>query len=538
MQRPLREYQSDLIQGARAEISKGFRAVMLQLVTGGGKTRMVADITHSAIKKYVPGTAEKQSIWFIVPRKELLWQSSAEFQAWGIPHGMITAKSNEQSAFNVHICSKDTLVKRIRDKKIRNWPSIIIFDEGHLALKQQLFVKRASPQNTLFLGFTATPERLDGLGLNEMYDSIIYGPDLHWMCNNGFLKFPKVYSIPPIQGIDELKRNRTGEVNAKELTELYKKRAQGQKMVYGNEIEHYRKYGSGRAFLVFCRSIIDSEAIAEEFKKSGFRVEPIDGTMTDRKRQDKINRVKRGELDGLTTVDLVTYGLDVPRISCIIMLRPTDSVALFFQMIGRGLRPDPDFNDCLIFDHVGNCDEKNHGHPLAPRQWNFAGVERRKRPKDAIKRLDSVDKCPICWDLIINGVCRSCGYEQEVNRREPLKQVDGWLVPIQGPTKLNERLQENRREYEDMINSNIEALRRDWFPRDNYKGGVINDQAVKNLVDACKDIKRQPFWIYHAARLTEKNEVNFSLLMSIQKAAGYKNGWAYYKRKELENRSA
>jgi superfamily II DNA or RNA helicase len=581
MQRSLRQYQSQEIQAGRVEISKGFRCVMFQLVTGGGKTRMVANITNNAISEYIvyydsegqqhkkqKPNNKKDTVWFVVPRKELLWQSSQEFNAWGIKHGIISAKSNESAAFQVHIVSKDTLVRRIKSRKIKNWPSIIIFDEAHLALKQQLFVKESAPENTMFLGWTATPERLDGLGLNEMYQSIIYGPSLGWMVENGgyhyengvkkfvkYLKRPKIYSVPPIQGLKDLKFNRAGEVNAKALTELYKARAEGGKTIYGNEIEHYRKYGIGRAALVFCRSIIDAELIAGEFTTAGFKAESIDGTMTDRVRQDKINRVKNKELDVLTTVDLVTYGLDVPKISCIIMLRPTDSVSLFFQMIGRGLRPDPDFSDCLIFDHVGNCDEKKHGHPLAPRVWNFEGAQKRKKPKDAIERLESVDKCPVCWDLIIeqkqcveckrvylDGICpgcdnrlynvvmacRTCGALKEVNHRKDLQQIDGWLVPIDEPMKLNERPLENRREYEDLINSCREKFREDW-----ESSGTINESAVKNLLDAAKDLRRQSLWVYHFLNDPDLS-VNFSLLAEIERIKEYKRGWAYYKRKELE----
>ncbi len=507
---------------------------MFQLVTGGGKTRMVANTVNSSIEKYAPGTNRKQRVWFVVPRKELLWQSSQEFNAWGIKHGIISAKSNESAAFQVHIVSKDTLIRRIKARKIKNWPDIIHFDEGHLALKQQLFVKKSAPPKTIFLGWTATPERLDGLGLNEMYETIIYGPTLHWMVEGGYLKRPKIYSVPPVHGLKDLKFNKSGDVSAKALTELYKARAEGGKTIYGNEIEHYRKLGVGRSFLVFCRSIIDAETVAGEFSGAGFRVESIDGTMSDKIRQGKIDRVKSGELDGLTTVDLVTYGLDVPKVSCIIMLRPTDSVALFFQMIGRGLRPDEDFNDCLIFDHVGNCDEKKHGHPLAPRTWNFEGTQKRKKPKDAICRVDSVKNCPVCHCVMVDEqgkdveICPFCGARKEINHRKDLQQIDGWLIPIDEPMKLHERPLENRREYEDLINSCREKFREDW-----EGSGTINEAAVKNLLDAAADLKRQSLWVYHFLNRPDLS-VNYSLLAEIERIKEYKRGWAYYKRKELE----
>lgn len=522
--RSLRLYQSEEIQLIRAEISKGFKSVMVQLVTGGGKTRMVANIIKKAIDKYIPKTDVQQSVWFVVPRKELLWQSSTELHEWAIQHGMISAKTKESKAFQVHICSKDTLIRRIKKKEIKNWPPIIIFDEAHLALDQQLEIKKNAPEGTIFLGFTATPEKLDGRGLNEMYETIVYGPDLLWMVEYNYLKRPKCFSLPRPDGLDDLKFNKSGDVSAKELTKIYQN-----SQIYGDAIEHYRKHALGRSFLVFCRSIVMSEITADEFVQAGFKVEAIDGTMSDRVRKEKIDKVKKGLLDGLTTVDLVTYGLDVPKISCIIMLRPTSSVALFFQMIGRGLRPDPDYDDCLIFDHVGNCDEKRHGHPLSPRVWNFTGkIKKSKIPKDAIEKLENVQRCDICWDIIIDGVCRSCGAEKETKTLKPLKQVDGWLVEINSPTSMQERPLENQRYYQDMIAKNIDDFKNSW-----NLSGQIESVCVKNLLDVAGDLKRSPMWVYHSLNKDQLG-VNVSLLAEIEKIKGYKSGWSFHQRQDLE----
>lgn len=523
--RSLRGYQSDLLTAGRNELKKKFRSVMFQLATGGGKTRIVANIIKNATARKSKITGELQTVWFVVPRQEILLQASIELSEWKIQHGEISATSKESRAFQVHICSRDTLLRRIKSKNIKNWPDIIIIDEAHLALDQQLTIKENADPSTLFLGFTATPERLDGRGLVEMYESIVYGPPLLWLVENGYLKRPKCYSLPRPEGLENLKFNKKGDVSAKELTAIYKSQH-----VYGDAIEHYREHALGRSFLVFCRSIEMSEDTARQFRDSGFKVESIDGKMTKKQRKTLIDKVKTGELDGLTTVDLVTYGLDVPKISCIIMLRPTSSTAMFFQMIGRGLRPDEEYEDCLIFDHVGNCSEiTGHGHPLAPRDWNFEGnIKRNKAPKNAITNLENVLKCDICYDLIIDGVCRSCGAEKEKKSKKPMKQVDGWLVEIDGPTSMAERPPENQRHYQDMISTNTDNFLNDWL-----NGGVINSVAVKNLLEVADDLKRQSIWVYHHLAKGELT-VNVSLLAEIEKVKKYKAGWAYFKRTELE----
>lgn len=554
--RSLRQYQQELIYNAGREIAKGFRAVLIQLVTGGGKTRMVAHIINNATNGFtdrydattdtfthVKVERPAQTVWFIVPRKELLWQSSEELKAWGINHGMISAKSKESAAFNTHIVSAATGIKRIKEKKIRKSPDVIIIDEGHLALDQQLLIKEHFP-DALIIRMTATPEKLDGRGLNELGGSIVYGPSLQWMVEGGFLKRPWVLGIPAKDRITEgqdLKFSKTGDLTKNsnaQLDALYKARAKGG-VLYGDAIKHYREHGLGRSFLIFCRSLDQCKEVAQEFTNDGLRVEDIDGTMTDKVRKDKIDKVRSGRLDGLTTRDLVTYGLDVPKISCIIMLRPTASVALFFQMIGRGLRPDPEYSNCLILDHVGNCDDKAHGHPLAPRVWNFEGNEKKKKPpKNAVELIDAVDKCKICYGKIINGICETCGAEKQVMARGPLKELDGFLVEITEPTPLRERPPENQRHYTDMINNNVDRFRACWYGDDGSKAGVIDHEAIKNLIEAGHDLawKQRDMQVYYKCHKPGDRTVNVSLLSAIGKIRGHHANWAARKREFLENK--
>lgn len=540
--RPLRDYQEEATNGARSEFSKGFHSVLIQSVTGTGKTRMVVSMINRAISKNIPGTNIPQSVWFVVPRNTILWQASEELTAWGIKHGMISAKSKESQAFRVHLCSRETLLRRIKENRIKKWPNVIFIDEAHLALDQQLKIKESArpyynsetekETKTIFIGVTATPERLDGRGLDEMWDTAVFGHQLAWFVEHEYLKHPKCFRFEPVDGLNKLKISKDGEVSAKKFTSLYESRADIQGgLIYGKEIDNYKENGQNRPFLVFCRSIIDAERIAEEFRESGINCENIDGTMSDKERKRKINGVKNGQIQGLTTVDLLTYGLDVPNISCIILMRFTDSVALLFQMIGRGLRWCGFFKDCLIFDHVGVLHPKKHGHPLELREWNFTGkIKRKKIPEGAIVKISEIPRCDICWDQIIDGICRGCGAEKEKKSRKPMKQVDGYLVEITGPTIMKERDPENQRHYQDMIKNNIAEFREAWEAK-----GEIRSKNVKNLLEVGKDLKwfKYPEEVYR--RLAKGGlTVNVSLLAEIEKLMGYKSGWAWNRRRFLE----
>jgi len=181
----LRVYQDESWNDGRSLFKQGYRCILFQGVTGTGKTRMAVHGINTAISRTIPGTDKKQSVWFVVPRKELLWQTSQELKDWDIQHGIISADSKESAAFNVHVVSRDTLIRLVRKGKIRRWPNLIIFDEAHIALDQQLEIKAASPPDIIILGLTATPERLDGRPLLGMYDVAVMGYQMQWFCENG-----------------------------------------------------------------------------------------------------------------------------------------------------------------------------------------------------------------------------------------------------------------------------------------------------------------------------------------------------------------
>ena len=538
--RSLRTYQSNLITASRQALHRlikqesKIKSVMFQLATGGGKTRIFANITNSAINKPAKNGVEP-SVWVIAPRIKLVNQASKELKAEGVEHGKINADSQESRIHNVHVCSRETLSRRIKAGKIKRKPTIVIIDEAHTGLKFILMLIAWAPEGTLFLGFTATPERLSGEDLTDAFKEIVYGPPLIWLVENGYLKHPKCYEFEPLAGVDDLKMSKDGNVSAKKSEAVF----QGYR--YGREIENYKENALGRSFLVFCASITLSKLTAAAFTAAGIRVEHIDGEMKITESEKAIAKVETGELDGLTSVELVIYGLDVPKLSCIIMLRKTDSRALYFQMLGRGLRPQDDFNDCLIFDHVGNI--KRLGHPLRAVTWNFNGnAPKQKAPKNAVCTVEEEARCPACWDHYMeiedrDGnifiICRGCGAEKKPKSKKPLKIVDGHLVEITGPEILINRDLENQRKYQDAISQNTDNFRTKWL-----ESGEIDTEAVHNLCQAAYDLKRRYSWVFY--KLCFDDEIiNTALLQEIANVEfegkkKYKPGWLALQIEQIE----
>jgi DNA repair protein RadD len=517
----LRPYQSEIVRQAR-EALRQHRSAMVQLGTGGGKTVIFSHITESAFGR-------RKRVWEVVPRNELLRQSSEELLAFKVPHAMIAAGKQESRAYRIHVVSLETLKRRLKAGKIINPPDLMIIDEAHIQLDGQKLLFESFP-DTKILGFTATPERLDGRGLGKteiagtvqgLYDSLIEGPSIRDMIEMGYLS-PMRYFCPPIPGLDTVHRKGT-EYDANELDALFQKRA-----VYGKAIDHYRKYADRRPALVYCRSVKAAEETATRFREAGYRFESIDGRMSDKKRKSLIDGLKDGRLHGLTSCELVTYGLNVPRVEVIIMLRPTLSKALYMQMIGRGLRTYPDKESCLVLDHVGNLRE--HGHPLQDQHWQFWGVLKKKRAKGesaAVMKL-----CPKCF-LYYEGTgsCPNCGESAEAKKRKDLEEVDGRLVEIKGPVALKDRPYEERREFEDRIAADKAAF------AEAQERGEIDYGPIEDLCKVADELGRSVMWVYHSLNAMEY-AVNVPLLTAIKDVKGYKNGWVWFKRKELQSRAS
>jgi superfamily II DNA or RNA helicase len=478
----------------------------MQLPTGGGKTHIFSEVAKSAETRGF-------RVWIVVPRNELLQQASNSLRSIGVSHGRIAAGVAESLAYKVHVVSKDTLIRRY--DKIKRPPDLIIPDEAHLALERYIEIAEKFPDSK-FLGTTATPERLDGRGLSELYNKLVLGPTIHELIEQGYLTNIRYFS-PPIDGLKDVHRRGT-DYDPKELEELLKRRR-----IYGEAISHYRRHADGKPCLVFCRSVQAAAETAQKFNDAGYLFENIDGTMTYGQRKVLIDALKNGQLNGLTSCELVTYGLDVPRVECIVMLRPTLSRALFMQMIGRGLRPFEGKKECVILDHVGNLQE--HGHPLAPYEWKFFGTEKRKKKKrenEAIVKL-----CPeIDFLYCEKRSCIGCEHNKSGRKKRDLEQIDGELTETEAPVKLNARPFEERREFQDKIGKIV----------DDFKGGesegLILTGPIGELLRIAKALGRKPMWAYHQLS-RDRVSINVPLLHEIARQKKYKSGWAHYQAKNL-----
>jgi len=275
------------------------------------------------------------------------------------------------------------------------------------------------------LGVTATPIRSDGRGLNEWYQSMVLGPMPAELTEQGFLAAARVLA-PPGPSMVGL-RKRMGDFDMNQAGQMLQA---GQAM--GDCLTHYRRYLDGQTAIAFCCSIAHAEAVADLFQRNGVAAASIDGTMDGPTRERLLGDLGAGRLKVLTSCQLIGEGVDVPSVAGCILLRPTQSVSLHLQMIGRCLRPQPG-KTAVILDHVGNT--QRLGHHLEEREWTLDGTPKRDR-----EAAPSVKVCPKCFSAMPSAkqVCPDCGHEFVVERRE-LTTVDGELEEVQQVDRKREQ---------------------------------------------------------------------------------------------------
>jgi DNA repair protein RadD len=413
----LRPYQHQAVEQIRQAYRQGHRAVLFVLPTGGGKTVVFSHIAEQA-------AARGNRICVLVHRQELLRQASASLSALGVRHGLIAANRSMDLSAPVQVASVQTLARRLRHIPADLF-QLLVIDEAHHSNAGTWAKVLQHFGSARVLGVTATPCRSDGRGLGEHYQALVMGPTPAELTEQGFLAAARVLA-PPGPSMMSL-RKRMGDYDLAQAGQILQA---GQAL--GDTLSHYRRYLDGQTAIAFCCSVAHAEAVAELFNRHGVAAASIDGTMDSSTREQLLGDLGAGRLKVLTSCQLIGEGVDVPSVAGAILLRPTQSVSLHLQMIGRCLRPQPG-KTAVILDHVGNV--LRLGHHLEEREWSLDGVARRDREKSP-----SVKICPKCFAALPSAkpICLDCGHEFVAERRE-LVHVDGELEEITTVSRKREQ---------------------------------------------------------------------------------------------------
>jgi superfamily II DNA or RNA helicase len=429
----LRPYQEEVFTQIRNASIAGFRDICVVSPTGSGKTTIGAFILYS-------GGLKNNSGLVVAHRRELIYQWSMTLASLGVYHDIIASSSSiiqikcdqvrrfgkifYKDKAPIKVASIQTLVVRYLHMD-QSWiPKIIVIDEGHHATigsNYEFLFKHYSKAVRLY--FTATPERLDGKGLGASFGGF---------CDT------LIEGMQPKWLIDNgfLSKYRMfcppmdfslSDVESK-FGEYDAKQIDGlieRSKITGDAIAEYLEHIPNEPAIVFCSSVKHADKTAEKFRNAGVKSESVNGNthITDRKRI--LDGLGNGSVHVVTSADLIGEGVDIPNVRGVFGLRPTKSFALWRQMQGRGLRVAEGKIDCMIFDHAGNCER--HGLPDSEVSWSLEGSQKRSgSSKDNLK----VSVCPKCFSAFKPcKECPSCGHIFE-NKRRDIKTESGTLVEI------------------------------------------------------------------------------------------------------------
>ncbi|MBV8521142.1 MAG: DEAD/DEAH box helicase [Acetobacteraceae bacterium] len=363
----LRPYQEGAIDNIRAAYQGGARAPLLVMPTGGGKTIVFAHVTMLA-------NARGTRTLVVAHRIELIRQASAKLTHAGVQHGII-APDYPETAHPVQVGSIQTLARRL--DRLPEFDLIIIDEAHHAVAGQWASLIEAQPQARL-LGVTATPERLDGKGLGVEaggpFDWLVQGPSVRELIAWGNLTPARVFAPtnPDLSGI----RTERGDFEIHSLAS-----AMAAPAIIGDAVGHYTRHAPGKPAIAFCVTVEHAEDVARAFREAGWRATCAHGGTPAAERDAAIAGLGDATTQILTSCEIVSEGLDVPAIGAAILLRPTQSLPLYMQQVGRGLRPAPGKDHLIVLDHAGNT--HRHGLIDDDRQWVLGGKQAREAKERA-----------------------------------------------------------------------------------------------------------------------------------------------------------
>jgi DNA repair protein RadD len=409
----LRDYQERAIEAVRDSFRTGHRRTLLVSPTGSGKTLMFSYISAGMARN-------DKRIVIIAHRRELLKQISGALKGVGVKHSILAAGTMGLPRSNVVVASVFTLARRLAKFPA---PDLIIGDEAHHFTPDSTWGKvvKAFP-NARVLGVTATPERLDGKGLGLLFDDMVMGPTVAELTEQGYLSPAEVYA--PSKPDLSKARTRMGDYVTKDLEETMDRPS-----ITGSAVSHYSKLADGRRAVAFCVSVKHAKDVAEDFRLAGYSASHVDGAMDDKERDSVLDKFGRGEIQVLTSCDLISEGFDLPAIEVAILLRPTKSLSMYLQQVGRAIRPNPGKDKTIVLDHCGNT--AMHGFIDEYRDWQLTADKARKSKGG--EAVAVVRTCPACFAMHRpSPACPKCGHVYKIKSRK-IEQRDGELVQISRP---------------------------------------------------------------------------------------------------------
>lgn len=422
----LRNYQTETIDQIYQSMKHGHKRIVVQQPPRVGKTVIMAEIARRT-------TSKGNRVMFIIHRKEVLAQAKTTFK---------------QQDVNMDLTTMGMVQSLTRHVSELTAPQLIFVDEAHHALAKSYRRILDSFPNAYVLYFTATPIRTGHDQLDQIADDIIVGKSIQWLTEHHFLAPFHYYGLGDIDRSKLRKQN--GDYSSSSMDEALSHQ------IYGHIVEQYQRLASGKQAVVYCHSIGSAKNVTEQFRKANITAEEIDGN-TDQTIRDKlVQQFRDQQLMILVNVNLFTEGVDLPNVDCVIMARPTSSLALYLQFSMRCLNPRKG-KTAIIIDHVDNF--LNFGLPDNDRDWKQAIVTKDKRKTANSDNGPALAQCSYCFGTfyrkdIHDGCCPLCGHALEKENKD-YKIVNVDLQEIKENQAVKHRKQLVQKILNDQVMANV-----------------------------------------------------------------------------------
>lgn len=406
----LRPYQLDALDDLRRCFGRGLKRVGLMLPTGAGKTTVACEMIRGAVEK-------GKRVLFICDRVELIDQTSRRMDAEGIAHGVIQAQHERCRPWEpVQVCSIHTLARR-------RWPDadFIVVDEFHTVYRAMTVM--CERWNAVpMVGLSATPFTK---GLGRHWQHLVVGSTTQELIDDGYLVPPVVYG-PPGPDLSKV-ATVAGEYHQGQLGE-----ATDQPKLVADIVGTWLSRGEDRQTICFATNIAHSKHIVSEFVRAGIPAAHVDAHTESEERAESLAAFARGEVRIVSCVDVLTKGYDQPQASCLILARPTKSLTVYVQQVGRVLRPAPGKTDAIVLDHAGNTARLGFATDPLPSRLDDG---KRKESKAGEKKAPLPKPCAKCKFMKPPKIhaCPKCGFAPE--RQNEVEVEAGELVKVKKADK-------------------------------------------------------------------------------------------------------
>lgn len=428
----LRDYQEKAVNLIREEIRKGNRRVLLVLPTGAGKSHVMGHIASKSIDNNFRVLA-------LMHRRQLVTQLAERFNDCGVNSALIMSGEEHNLSSSAQIATCQTYLRRLKLRSIEENKffinaKVIFIDEAHHSLSNTYQKILTNYTDKIIIGVTATPVLSSGVGMGRYFDAIVQPVSIRELINNKFL-VPGMYYGPSNPDLSKLITVR-GDYEKKGLDKVM-----NQPKLVGDVVSNWLRIAGGLQTMVFAVNVNHSKALCHEFEKHGVAAEHLDAYSLDEDREDTIRRFRNGDTQVICNVGLYTEGTDIPEIECIVLARPTKSLGLHLQMIGRGARPCKDKINFMVIDHGGNINRL--GFYEDEIEWVLTDKEVGFKKKEVRKKEKKIRTCDECSFQFTGPTCPQCG-KSIIGYGKMIEAEEAELISLSKKKKEEPTLQEKQ----------------------------------------------------------------------------------------------